>query len=93
MSRSESILSTLIDQVAELLGYSYLKDLQKQAIVFFKGQRHFHLCASRLGKSLCYIMLAMLFDRLRGREYKSIALVVSLLLSLMKDVFFLYPSE
>ena len=67
MSRRESISSTLIDQVAELLGYS-LKDLQKQGILFFKGQRHFHLCASRLGKSLCYIMLAMLFDRLRGRE-------------------------
>ena len=49
-----------------------------------KGKDTFISLPTGYGKSLCYIMLPKLFDKLRGSK-RSIVLVVSPLLSLMKD--------
>ena len=52
---------------------------------FVKGKDVFVSLPTGFGKSLCYILLPIVFDRLRKVDKKSIALVVSPLIALMQD--------
>ncbi len=67
------------------LGYT-LKPEQKACIVqFASGNDVFVSLPTGYGKSLCYTLLPLVFDLLRGVKGKSIVMVVSPLLALMKD--------
>lgn len=74
-----------IARAAESLGYS-LKEEQKRSIEHFvTGRDVFVSLPTGFGKSLCYILLPRVFDLMRGVEKKSIVLVVSPLIALMRD--------
>ena len=72
---------------AARLGYAELKDKQKEAIkAFASGKDVFVSVPTGYGKSFCYQSLPVLFDALRGhRTVTSVVLVVSPLVSIMKD--------
>ena len=78
-----------IEQTVELvcaeLGYTTLKDKQKQVIVdFVSGRDVFAALPTGYGKSLCYGSLPGVFDKMQQTQ-GSIIIVVSPLLALMKD--------
>ena len=52
---------------------------------FAKGRDVFVSLPTGYGKSLCYVILPSVFDELRKSDKKSIVLVVSPLIALMKD--------
>ena len=64
------------------LGYSELRPNQRS---FLKGRDAFVCLPTGSGKSLCYCLLPYAFDTLRHGERNSMVLVVSPLISLMKD--------
>ena len=72
------------------LRYEELKDEQKEAVkAFANGKDVFVSLPTGYGKSLCYQILPVLFDALRGQPERqtvsSIVVVVSPLTSIMKD--------
>ena len=75
-----------IGNASERLGYSSLKSQQKRAITgFLEGNDVFvNSLPTGSGKSLCFALLPFAFDDFLRRE-GSIAIVVSPLISLMKD--------
>ena len=74
-----------VENVAKEMGYTVLHDKQKEAILgFLRGRDIFVSLPTGSGKSLCYSMLPKIFDTLK-KKAKSIATVVSPLISLMKD--------
>ena len=71
---------------ATSLGITMLKTEQQEAIrQFVLGRDLFVLLPMGYGKSVCYFFLPPVFDRLRWVEKKSIVVVVSPLVALMKD--------
>ena len=77
-----AIVSTAIGR----LGYDMLKPEQEAALLSFLGGRDvFVSLPTGYGKSLCYATLPAAFDSLRNTLSKSIVLVVSPLIALMKD--------
>lgn len=75
----------IVNKAASDLGYSSLRDKQKEAILgFVRGRDVFVSLPTGSGKSLCYSILPKVFDRLR-KTSTSIVIVVSPLISLMKD--------
>ena len=73
---------------AARLGVAELKDKQREAIKsFVSGKDVFVALPTGYGKSLCYQILPVLFDALRGHptEQTSIIVVVTPLTSIMKD--------
>ncbi len=85
-SNDDDTLKSLIGSAAMSLGYKELKDEQTLSIMeFVKGKDVFVSLPTGFGKSLCYILLPIVFDRLRKVDKKSIALVVSPLIALMQD--------
>jgi ATP-dependent DNA helicase RecQ len=69
------------------MGYSNLKKQQEAVVrhVLSKGDVFVSLPTGK-GKSLCYSVLPLVFDQLRQpRETRSLVLVVSPLITLMKD--------
>lgn len=84
MSLQEISSSTVTAAVT--LGYHTLRSEQKEAIVtFLRGNDVFISLPTGYGKSLCYGSLPGAFDLLRGTERRSIAIVISPLVALMKD--------
>ena len=75
-----------IGNASERLGYSSLKNQQKRAITsFLEGLNDvFVSLPTGSGKSLCFALLPFAFDDFLRRE-GSLAIVVSPLISLMKD--------
>ena len=74
-----------IDKAASALGF-ILKPEQKRSLQkFAAGKDVFVSLPTGFGKSLCYVLLPYIFDVLRGTSGKSIVLVVSPLIALMKD--------
>ena len=61
------------------------KEQEESIIEFVKGRDVFVSFPTCFEKSLCYILLPSVFDRLSKVERKSIALVVSPLVALMQD--------
>ena len=79
-------LSSAIVAAGEKLGYHNLRESQALAIEkFLSGRDVFVSLPTGSGKSLCYCVLPYAFDLLRGVSCKSIAIVVSPLVSLMID--------
>ena len=68
------------------MGYDALRDKQREAILgFLQGRDVFVSLPTGGGKSLCYSVLPKVFDILRKKRYKSVVIVISPLISLMKD--------
>ena len=72
---------------AARLGIEELKDKQKEAIMSFaSGKDVFVALPTGYGKSLCYQVLPVLFDALRGHSTPtSVIIVVTPLTSIVKD--------
>ena len=78
-------LST-VRRAAASLGYPQLEEEQELAILSFVcGNDVFISLPTGYGKSLCYAVLPKVFDLLRGVANKSIVIIVSPLIALMKD--------
>ena len=77
----------MIEETAASLQYRHLKEEQKQAVkAFVKGKDVFISLPTGYGKSLCYALLPLIFDKRREMvERRSIVMVVSPLIALMKD--------
>ena len=68
------------------LGYEHVKQEQKRSVKSFVEENDvFVSLPTGYGKSLCFIMLPWVFDKLRGKANASIAICVSPLTSLMID--------
>ena len=75
-----------VSKAALEMGYTSLRQKQKDAVIGFIRRRDvFVSLPTGSGKSLCYAILPKVFDILRGRSSRSIAIVISPLISLMKD--------
>ena len=75
-----------IDYALRKLGYSFLKEKQREAIeLFLEGHDVFVNLPTGYGKSLCYALLPYAFDALRCKVDSSTVICVSPLLSLMVD--------
>ena len=71
---------------AEQLGYSELRPRQYQALSSFVGGSDVFVCLpTGSGKSLCYCLLPVVFDCLKGSAGESVVIVVSPLIALMLD--------
>ena len=82
-SFSESEVASALSRAATKLGYSTLLPQQERVVrAFVQGRDVFVSLPTGSGKSLCYCLLPLLFD---GSQRKSIVVVVSPLISLMKD--------
>ncbi|MCG8623522.1 MAG: DEAD/DEAH box helicase [Proteobacteria bacterium] len=78
-------MEELVNEAALEMGYSSIRDKQKEAILgFLSGRDVFVSLPTGSGKSLCYSILPKVFDRVR-KTSGSIVIVVSPLVSLMKD--------
>ena len=80
-------VESIVNEVAFSIGYSSLRVEQKTALLqFLSGNNIFVRLPTGYGKSLCYILLPLIFDRLNTHiSLSSVILVVSPLVSLMKD--------
>ena len=68
------------------LGYSSLRKEQEEAVKNFAGGSDVFLSVpTGGGKSLCYAILPWVFDQMRERAGRSVVIVVSPLIALMKD--------
>ena len=82
--RSDNL--SVIRAAAASFGYSSLKSEQERALeAFIRGEDVFVSLPTGYGKSLCYVLLPTIFDMLRRVDKASIAIVISPLISLMKD--------
>ena len=76
----------MVENAAKEMGYTALHDKQKEAILgFLQGRDVFVSLPTGSRKSLCYSLLPKVYDTLKKKTAKSIAIVVSPLISLMKD--------
>ena len=83
--RRRSELVPIVEDAAGSLGYRDLREQQKDAILtFLEGNDVFVALPTGYGESLCYGCLPAAFDSLRS-EAKSIVIVISPLVALMKD--------
>lgn len=83
-------MATSVDRAIEAacrrLGYVGLKAEQDKAIrSFLSGQDVFLSLPTGSGKSLCFAALPWIFDELHDGKGRSIVIVVSPLIALMKD--------
>ena len=85
LARVRVEMEELVNEAALEMGYSSIRDKQKEAILgFLSGRDVFVSLPTGSGKSLCYSILPKVFDRVR-KASGSIVIVVSPLVSLMKD--------
>lgn len=78
-------IESALTMASTKLGYTSLKDKQKEVITkFVSGRDVFATLPTGYGKSLCYGCLPLIYDQLRSIR-GSIAVVVSPLSALMKD--------
>ena len=79
-------MESALDKAAFEMGYTSLRQKQRDAVLgFLNGRDVFVSLPTGSGKTLCYAILPKVFDILRGKSSKSVAIVVSPLISLMKD--------
>ena len=85
VSKRESVEEALSASVATL-GFDSLREHQQKAVEEFVSGKDVFVCLlTGHGKSLCYAVLPLVFDRIRGKDSASIVLYVSPLVSLMID--------
>ena len=78
-------MESSIDKASKRLGFLSLRSQQKRAIAsFLEGNDVFVSLPTGSGKSLCFALLPFAFDNFLDKK-GSIAIVVSPLISLMKD--------
>ncbi len=82
---NDEAITTIISNAAGSLGFELKPEQHASILGFVKGQDVFVSLPTGYGKSLCYILLPIVFDRLRNVNKQSIALVVSPLIALMED--------
>ena len=76
---------SMIEAAGRRLGFVDLKTKQKEAIVeFVSGKDVFVVLPTGYGKSVCYAIIPLIFDQLRGKT-GSVVVIVSPLITLMKD--------
>ena len=86
MSKLRQSIEAAIDHATKVVGIAALKPLQREAIrAFVLGKDVFVSLPTGYGKSLCYALLPLVFDRLRGYRETSIALCISPLTALMME--------
>ena len=80
---------TILDatlKAANSLGYDTLKSEQgKATLQFVSGNDVFVSIPTGYGKSLCFALLPFVFDAIRQVDKKSMVMIVSPLIALMKD--------
>ena len=81
----ESEIVTAATEATRRLGYNLRDDQMKVIVAFCRGQDVFLSLPTGSGKSLCYSCLPWTFDILRRKPSRSIVIVVSPLIALMKD--------
>ena len=60
------------------IGVAHLKDKLKEAIAFFvQGNDDIVIVPTGYGKSLCFALLPLVFDYLRGEEKASVVICIS----------------
>ena len=78
-------LEVAIDSAVEAVGLEALKPLQREAIrLFTRGHDVFVSLPTGYGKSYCFVLLPLVFDRMLGRS-GSIVVCISPLTSLMME--------
>lgn len=84
---NEEDIHTAVDRVSIRFGYTELKEEQRCILLnFLKGRDVFGCLPTGFGKSVCFLLLPMLFDELCDRPVgTSIAVVIAPLTGLMKD--------
>ena len=83
---SKVAIDNAISKATKELGYNELRPNQIAAITRFVNGRDVFVCLpTGSGKSLCYCLLPTVFDKLKACTKSSIVVVVSPLISLMKD--------
>ena len=89
MAYTGEALDGAICAAAREMGYSKLRANQEKVVkTFLRCRDVFVSLPTGSGKSLCYCILPLVFDKLRwrrGTDSRSIAVVVSPLIALMKD--------
>ena len=85
MASSHTDMDNAIATAAYSLGYVLKPEQRTSIFQFASGSDEFVSLPTGYGKSLCYTLLPPVFDLLRGVKEKSIVLVVSPLLALMKN--------
>ena len=76
----------LVKKEVNALGYREVRPQQMQVIKdFVSGNDVFVSLPTGFGKSLCYGALSLVFDMLKGNTSTAITVVISLLISIMKD--------
>ena len=85
MSWSREAIETTVIAAAESLGYDFLKPEKHLVSKFLLGRDVFVSLPTGFGKSLCYGCLPRVFDSLEGMESKSILVVITPLIALVKD--------
>ena len=84
----EKDLTTIVNQAAISCGYEEQKPEQASIIInFVRGNDVFGCLPTGFGKSVCFMLLPMVFDAVKARALgESIVIVVSPLTSLIKLV-------
>ena len=83
--RREDVLSS-VTYATTYLGYTKLKPPQEEIITeYVLAKDVFVSLPTGFGKRICYGCLPIVFDKLRGLDKKSIALIITPLISLMTD--------
>ena len=81
----ESVILEAVQNAAKTLGYSTLKEKQKDVILnFLSGNDVFAVLPTGYSKSLCYTCLPMAFDNIL-RTKGSIVVVITPLTAIIKD--------
>ena len=78
-------MQATIAKVADSFGFKLKLEQERSLQKFIAGNDIFISLPTGYGKSLCYILLPPIFDIIRKVDKKSIVLVVSPLIALMKD--------
>ena len=86
MADADELFDSACDRVVERFKVENLKDLQRKALKkLVIGEDVFLIQPTGSGKSLIYQSAPMVFDIVRRTTFKSIAVVISPLTSLMQD--------
>ena len=84
---SSSVVNDSINAAAALLSFHPLKSKQCEAVeAFMRGNDVFVALPTGYGKSVIFGILPTAYDLMRGHTNKSIAIIVSPLAALMKDM-------
>ena len=79
-------MEVAIDSAVEAVGLEALKPLQREAIrLFTRGHDVFVSLPTGYGKSYCFVLLPLVFDRMLGRSGSIVVCILSPLTSLMME--------